>query len=279
MSLRSSTTASTEGATHSRQTSSNRRVVTTPCKSLQHSLSPSSNADPAARSAFPLVAWARQLPPDEFGDDEEQLHYTFASASSAVPPRRASNPLRRSPSSIVRDSKSKQPSPTPSSSAGAADPPTSATPLQADNEHDGDATSPTPVAPVHSANDLRRGTLGADRWWTFTLPSKYLDKVHDYVSEHHGGAGSPTHEKGKERESREDSEREGEEGGGRKSDREERRRSRHEKVKSLDLEKQEYHRNMSMSMGTRLAPPNVFSINQTQVSSGASGAVASVRAD
>jgi hypothetical protein len=118
----------------------------------------------------------------------------------------------------------------------------------------------TPIAPVHSANELRRGTLGADRWWTFTLPSKYLDKVHDYVTgEDHHGPDSPTHEKGKERETREEGDDDG-----RRSVKEERRRSKHERIKSLDLEKQEYHRNMSMSMGTRLAP-NVFSINQTQV--------------
>lgn len=116
------------------------------------------------------------------------------------------------------------------------------------------------MAPVHSANDLRRGTLGADRWWTFTLPSKYLDKVHDYVTGEDHAGDSPMHEKGKERDSREEGDDDG-----RRSVKEERRRSKHERIKSLDLEKQEYHRNMSMSMGTRLAPPNVFSINQTQV--------------
>lgn len=37
------------------------------------------------------------------------------------------------------------------------------------------------------------------------------------------------------------------------------------KGSDVDLEKQAYSRQMSMSMGARLLPSNVFSLNQTQV--------------
>lgn len=131
-----------------------------------------------------------------------------------------------------------------------------------------DAAGPIPPRPVHAANDLRRSTLGPDRWWTFTLPSKYLDRVQDYVRNQENGTAASQNEKGKEREREGRDDPDGQPGDDREPDTS---RGKDETLKrrrgegSVDLEKQEYHRSMTMSI-PRLAPPNVFSLNQTDVS-------------
>lgn len=138
-----------------------------------------------------------------------------------------------------------------------------------------------PPPQAHSAAALQRqgGGAGAGNaadkgWWTFTLPGKYLDRVHGYVRH----AEQQPNEKGKARES----ERDGQVGGGGRAgaggdddgasvmsarsirsrlSRLSRRSSRIEP--NRDVEKQDYHRKMRQNMSLRLAPPNVFSVNQT----------------
>lgn len=114
----------------------------------------------------------------------------------------------------------------------------------------------------------------ADRgWWTFTLPGKYLDRVHGYIN-----SSEYNNEKGKARSRAEDQgDTEAGEGGGDDDDdarsmrstrsvrswlsRTSRRRS------SRDMEKRDYHRKMSQHLNMRLpAAPKVFSMNQTTVS-------------
>lgn len=111
----------------------------------------------------------------------------------------------------------------------------------------------------------------ADRgWWTFTLPGKYLDRVHGYIN-----SSEYNNEKGKARSRAEDQgDTEAGEGGGDDDDdarsmrstrsvrswlsRTSRRRS------SRDMEKRDYHRKMSQHLNMRLpAAPKVFSMNQT----------------
>lgn len=159
------------------------------------------------------------MPPDEFPDEHAQNRPTIP--SSFRPPR----------------------------TTAALDPPTA-------SSSTADASS-SPLRPpaAHSDPYWRRSRgaegshAGADRWWTFTLPSKYMDKVQDYVSvgsQSHPGEGEP---KGKERD---------EGGGDAESQTGDARSSK---------ERKGFQRSM-MSMGTRLAPPNIFATHQDQVSCG-----------
>jgi len=127
-----------------------------------------------------------------------------------------------------------------------------------------------PPPQAHSAAALQRqgnSAAAADKgWWTFTLTGKYLDRVHGYTRR------TDSNEKGKLR----DYERDGAPGGGAGDDDGQSLRSIRSRLSRLsrrssrtepnrDVEKQEYHRKMRQNMSLKLAPPNVFSVNQTTV--------------
>lgn len=235
-------------------------------------------------------AWARNLPPDELEMLENDTYDHAADSAAATrpkPKKRGSSLARLVGGSSVAANKpaSKElwalHGGQPSSSSGSGSVSASDTPAESCGDGSG---APRPAAPVHSTNDLRRGTLGADRWWTFTMPNnKYLDRVHDYVrnQDTFGGHGN---EKGKEREREQQDNDDGNEGEaaetgddavtvtGRNGDGESRSmrdkddaaRKRKGRTQSVDVEKQDYHRSMTLNLH-HLAPPNVFSLNQTEV--------------
>lgn len=115
-------------------------------------------------------------------------------------------------------------------------------------------------------------------WWTFTLPGKYLDRVHGYInSAEHGGEKG----KGRPREADLETAENGAENGAPEHEEEEddvrslrstrsvrswiSRASR--RSRSRDVEKRDYHRRMSHHFNLRLPnAPKVFSLNQTTVS-------------
>ncbi|SGY80003.1 BQ5605_C008g05280 [Microbotryum silenes-dioicae] len=131
------------------------------------------------------------------------------------------------------------------------------------NKTDADAVAGLAKA-THNASSNLTASNGAaavsapptgDRWWTFTLPSRYLDRVHDYVNRLEGDqrgdtllptTAVPTHNKEKRHSG--DSSAEAE---------------KHENH-DLDPPRPSYARQMSMNMAARLAPSNVFSVNHTQ---------------
>ncbi|GAA6005121.1 hypothetical protein JCM10207_008514 [Rhodosporidiobolus poonsookiae] len=225
------------------------------------------------RRVVTVPSWARNLPPDELSDDDDS-HQGTGPVS-----HRPSNTARRSLSSIVRGSQASNAPPSAgarTTSSGAArsteddqphDAPNGRSVASASSSPSRQPLVPAQPEPAHSVIDVQReaGTSASpsdqtepvDRgWWTFTLPGKYLDRVHAYVHP------DEYDEKGKHKA------RDGEDGedDDRRSLRSLRssRSRRSRKGDDRDLEKQDYHRKMSQTMNAHLAPPNVFSINQTQ---------------
>ncbi|GAA5909739.1 hypothetical protein JCM5296_005777 [Sporobolomyces johnsonii] len=224
------------------------------------------------RRVVTVPSWARNLPPDELSDDEYDPP-SFGPASGRPP-----GPQRRSLSSILRPTRNGSFS-NPPLSAGATtvksgdpllgDPDRQRHPTQGNSEASTSSSpspgspppAPAPAKPAHIATVLQRGNSagqGGDKgWWTFTLPSKYLDRVHGYVRP------KEWNEKGKEREGEQDDD------DMRSTHSQRSRRSAWSmgrlQSRNRDQEKQDYHRKMSQSMNVKLAPPNVFSINQTTI--------------
>lgn len=132
---------------------------------------------------------------------------------------------------------------------------------------------PAPPREAHAADTVQRergearegaGTPIDRGWWTFTLTGKYLDRVHGYINPREAA------EKGKTRDAGDTTDQEAQDD--HQSLRSVRsrlswlsRRTSEQETRNRDLEKQDYHRKMSKSMRLRLAPPNVFSLNQTTV--------------
>ncbi|GAA5916978.1 hypothetical protein JCM6882_005077 [Rhodosporidiobolus microsporus] len=236
------------------------------------------------RRVVTVPAWARNLPPDELSDDED-------SPQNIGPvPSRPANPTRGRSLSIVRGNRTSSFS-SPPLSAGLRTV-SSGAPSTAQNDRQRELSNGQSVAsgssspshplvpaqpePAHSVIDVQRGpdpstssaaksTDEADKgWWTFTLPGKYLDRVHAYVHPRE------SEEKGKEKERERDSSDEEDDRRSMRSSRSRRslgaslRSIRSRQSRDRDVEKQEYHRKMSQTMNLHLAPPNVFSINQTQ---------------
>ncbi|GAA6029805.1 hypothetical protein JCM8097_001058 [Rhodosporidiobolus ruineniae] len=221
------------------------------------------------RRVVTVPSWARNLPPDELSDDEDSPQ------NSGPVPTRPANTTRRSLSSVVRGTRPTSPSGQPPPSPGARTTTTARdSPDEKGDAHaSGSGSSPSSQEhlvpaqpkPAHSTIDVQRGPEPSsssagepvDRgWWTFTLPGKYLDRVHAYVHP------EEYDEKGKRRaEDDEDGDGDADE---RRSLHSMRSRRSTRSRKSRDVEKQDYHRKMAQSMNVHLAPPNVFSINQTQ---------------
>ncbi|GAA6004732.1 hypothetical protein JCM11491_002210 [Sporobolomyces phaffii] len=233
------------------------------------------------RRVVTVPSWARNLPPDELSDDG---HEGGGHAQSDPSPRRPNNPPRRSLSSVFRQNRSasfSSPSPNPATtltSTSTALSPTlahstastsSSSPVVAPPAPAPDSIrAPEPTHPNPASTTIHRSTShapGGDKgWWTFTLPSKYLDRVHGYIHP------KEWNEKGKDRAdhphlpqaiSEEDddarsitSQRSMRSGW---SIRSARRASR-----NREQDKQDYHRKMTQSMKINLGPPNIFSINQ-----------------
>ncbi|GAA6057139.1 hypothetical protein JCM3770_004841 [Rhodotorula araucariae] len=256
------------------------------------------SSDSGSRYLFPtgrrivitVPSWARNLPPDELSDDEDDPahHDPVPSRPSGSTQRQPSvgrsDPAGSNPSS-ARPSHPSSPNAVPGSDSGGApaataDGRTPTVPLirhlssssrASAPEHDAIDIGPVPPEPAHSTAALQRagvGSAAADKgWWTFTLPGKYLDRVHGYIHP------AEFTEKGKEREHGRGADRNGRDGADDDSDRRSTRsyrsfRSRLSRRSSRveenqDLEKQDYHRKMRHNMRLRLAPPNVFSVNQT----------------
>ncbi|BGP47111.1 hypothetical protein JCM10450v2_002963 [Rhodotorula kratochvilovae] len=257
-----------------------------------------SSSDSGSRYLFPtgrrivvtVPSWARNLPPDELSDEEDDPahHDPVPSRPSGSTQRLASvarsDPPGSNPSS-ARPSHPSSPAARSGSDPGDSAPPqgdgtTPTVPLirhlssssrASSSAHHAIDVGPAPPEQAHSPAALQRAGAGgaaADKgWWTFTLPGKYLDRVHGYIHP------VELNEKGKEREHEREHERDGREGADDDSDRRSTRsfrsyRSRLSRRSSRieeghDLEKQDYHRKMRHNMHLRLAPPNVFSINQT----------------
>ncbi|BGP14995.1 hypothetical protein JCM10213_007202 [Rhodosporidiobolus nylandii] len=222
-----------------------------------------------SRRVVTTPSWARKLGHD---DDEDEL--SDNEPSTGPVPRRPSNPTRRSLSSVVRGTRANSLTGSPLSPGGQ----TASTAAEANgigrarelsNGAASGSSSPSraPLIPTrpeqaHSVIEVQRGpdagtspTAGAaDKgWWTFTLPSKYLNQMHAAIHP------DEFDEKGKRRERDHDGEDED-----RRSMRSLRSARSGRSRKSRDLERQNYHRKMTQSMNVHLAPPNVFSINQTQ---------------
>ncbi|GAA5889855.1 hypothetical protein JCM8208_001148 [Rhodotorula glutinis] len=237
-------------------------------------------------------SWARNLPPDELSDDENDPahHDPVPSRPSGVVRRLSSvnrsdgarsNPTSSRPSNpnspsvpLIREPSDSSPPSTarPSDGGSPSAPllprPSSSSSRPSSPAHEAiDMGGIAPPPQVHSAAALQRqgnSSAAADKgWWTFTLTGKYLDRVHGYTRR------TDSNEKGKLR----DYERDGAGGGAGDDDgqslrsirsrlsRLSRRSSRAEP--NRDVEKQEYHRKMRQNMSLKLAPPNVFSVNQT----------------
>ncbi|KAI5476003.1 putative membrane protein [Pseudohyphozyma bogoriensis] len=198
-------------ANYSLSVSSKRRVVTTP-------------------------SWARNLPPEFPSDDEDDNVDGSRSRASSSAPR---VDRRRTLSSVLRPpTQTPQNQPNPHEGNSEASTSSSTNPFfpaihvqkPEDAHKDGEVERGGGGGPSSSAAAAGPSTLGAspgsgDRWWTFTLPSKYLVKVQDYVNsgteKEKGTGGDETNEKTGE----------GDEAVG-------------------------------MTMDARLSPPNVFSANQ-----------------
>ncbi|GAA5868197.1 hypothetical protein JCM8547_003373 [Rhodosporidiobolus lusitaniae] len=220
------------------------------------------------RQVVTVPSWARGLPPDELSDDEDSPQNT-----GPVPQRsagRSSSFGRPPPSAGGQTASSGDGQPAQSFrqrefSQGQSVASNSSSPSRA-------PLVPAQPEPAHSIIDVQRGpepstsssAAPVDRgWWTFTLPGKYLDRVHAYVHPEHDEKGKSRERDGSGDEDEEDEERRSVRSG--RSARSSRSggtaRSR---KKKREGEKQEYHRKMSQTMNLHLAPPNVFSINQTQ---------------
>ncbi|GAA5882139.1 hypothetical protein JCM16303_005623 [Sporobolomyces ruberrimus] len=230
-----------------------------------------------SRRVVTVPSWARNLPPDELSDDGHDQYATDPL------PRRPNNPPRRSLSSVFRqnnrstsfsnsnnvNARNNNSTASTSSSPVPPHPPPFA-------ETTGSIRSPEPShnnpasTTVHRTQSSATAALGGDKgWWTFTLPSKYLDRVHGYINP------KDWHEKGKERgtttygEHEEEGEEEEDEARSMTSQRSRRsawsmrsigRRTSNQRNREQD--KQDYHRKMTQSMTINLGPPNIFSINQ-----------------
>ncbi|GAA5821927.1 hypothetical protein JCM11251_004782 [Rhodosporidiobolus azoricus] len=239
-----------------------------------------------SRRVVTVPSWARNLPPDELSDDEGSPQNT------GPVPSRPTNPTRgRSLSSIVRGNRTSSfGSPPPSAGLRTA---SSGDRLTPQNERQREISNgrsvasgssspshplvPTQPAPAHSVVDVQRGpepsTSSAARsadeadkgWWTFTLPGKYLDRVHAYVHPNElDEKGKQKEREGRDSSDEEDDRRSTRSGRSRRSFGASLRSIRSRQSRDKDVEKQNYHRKMSQTMNLHLAPPNVFSINQTQ---------------
>ncbi|GAA6062445.1 hypothetical protein JCM10212_003319 [Sporobolomyces blumeae] len=236
-----------------------------------------------SRRVVTMPSWARNLPPDELSDDDEGHD-----ARSTEPlPRRPNPPPRRSLSSVFRANRSASFTSTVPNRPSNPSPPTASNPRESPLVADSTAStssspnpplpeslrSPEPAHPpsqstaIQRANSSATAALGGDKgWWTFTLPSKYLDRVHGYIHP------KEWNEKGKERAGPTHGPDEtvvldDDDARSMVSQRSRRSgwsiRSARRASKTKEQEKKEYHRKMRQTMTVNLAPPTVFSINQT----------------
>ncbi|KAM0745771.1 hypothetical protein T439DRAFT_318905 [Meredithblackwellia eburnea MCA 4105] len=180
-----------------------------PSPPAQHSTFSSSHR----KRVVTTPTWARGLPP-EFDDDDDiendndepdkyyNEHIRSQSPNSTSRTTSNSNKRRRSLSSVLASNSSNRatsPPPLPlptrpnlnsqntssstttSSSIHQSPPPTSPTAQT--------QTQPQPIPIPSQASSTARPNSSSNsaqdnRWWTFTLPSKYLDKVQEYVQTH-----------------------------------------------------------------------------------------------
>ncbi|KWU47404.1 hypothetical protein RHOSPDRAFT_13963 [Rhodotorula sp. JG-1b] len=233
-------------------------------------------------------AWARNLPPDELSDDEEPgVHGDLVPTrvSGSTPNRTTSGTRNRanaaasSPSSqrIQENGHANGNGPSSADEAASLAAASSSNPTSAPGSNT--PHLPSFPAEIHAEDQVRRRGSGqlpppvtaTDRgWWTFTLPGKYLDRVHGYIN-----SSEYNNEKGKARSRAEDQgdtevgAEEGDDDDDTRSMRSTRsvrswlsRTSR--RRSSRDMEKRDYHRKMSQHLNMRLpAAPKVFSMNQT----------------
>ncbi|GAA5832128.1 hypothetical protein JCM3766R1_003731 [Sporobolomyces carnicolor] len=224
-----------------------------------------------SRKVVTVPSWARNLPPDELSDEGHEA------AASDPSPRRPNNPPRRSLSSVFRQNRS-------ASFSNKNDSiPLGATARSPNLANSTASTSSSPVPPfpaslqspepshpnpasttIHRNNSSATAALGGDKgWWTFTLPSKYLDRVHGYIHP------KEWNEKGKERADQLPHRVSEEDDGDARSMTSQRSmrsgwsmRSGRRPSRNREHDKQEYHRKMTQTMKINLGPPNIFSINQ-----------------
>ncbi|KAL8290095.1 hypothetical protein RQP46_003034 [Phenoliferia psychrophenolica] len=206
--------------------------------SPHRSVSPDMRQTPSSRRRVVTVpSWARNLPP-EFPDDEYDDAHTISSSSG-----RPSGARRMSLGSLFRPPHSSIPITTASGPNDAnSDASTSSTPLTGPDD-----SKPRPPPLSFQPSSVQRPQASSnphtpgDKWWTFTLPSKYLEKVNEYV--HHT---TSVNEPGS-----------AEKGKGPLDD--DRRSHRSRKDKDLEKEAQRKH----MTMTANLAAPT-FSMNQPE---------------
>lgn len=196
------------------------------------------------------IAWARNLPPDDFPDYDLPPDRRRPSTPSFS--NHNNNNINNNNNNHHHSKKSTTNLPLNSSHQGSYSPSSSST------HHPLTPTSLTQPLPTYIPQS---GSAGVDKWWTFNIPSKYGERVRDYV---HSGAGllsTDGGEKGKSK-SLKEGENEEEEGEGEK-------RFSKEINGGKDLEKGGNGEGMQeesnyLSLGARLAP-GVFSANQTLV--------------
>ncbi|GAA5861181.1 hypothetical protein JCM3774_002219 [Rhodotorula dairenensis] len=231
-------------------------------------------------------AWARNLPPDELSDSDEEpgVHGDLVptrvtgstpnrTSASGSAPRMRPNAGVSPPGPQRTQTNGHANGYGPGGAAEASSAVSSSNPTSA-----ADQTMPhlpTMPAEVHAEDEVQRSggshlpppvTTAADRgWWTFTLPGKYLDRVHGYINP------SDYNEKGKGRPRTAEP---GDTEGGDEDDDARSIRSMRSvrswmsrasrRSRSRDAEKRDYHRKMSQHLNMRLpATPKVFSMNQT----------------
>ncbi|KAM0788733.1 hypothetical protein ACM66B_002825 [Microbotryomycetes sp. NB124-2] len=211
--------------------------------------------------------WVRRLPPDEM---EEMFNRQQSTSTKQQTASTATRGLMNEPDPHSKvDAEAAKTRVT-----GSSTPPTSS-PDSPPTSPDSRLTGPTLLQPAHSREDVQRSSFNpglqppasttTDSWWTFTLPQKYLDRVHDYIngqgnnSVNNDRGGSSSGDLADKRRRRRNSTDSHTSSGSRSS-----RAGSTRRGKYSDPEKQQDRHGRSMSMSARLAPPGVFSMNHAQ---------------
>ncbi|KAK4056561.1 hypothetical protein OIO90_002409 [Microbotryomycetes sp. JL221] len=225
--------------------------------------------------------WVRKLPRDEI----EQLFEQQSTTSSSHSPqdRPTCSTSSRGPVNRPHAHSSVNAEAAKTTVPASTTPPSTANDVSHKQTPDSQLSGPTLLQPAHSRDDVQRegGGVNAgssfnasqasgtqqDRWWTFTLPQKYLDRVHDYINgqQQQESSDEETDEKGKRRQlDRRNSIDSSRSRRSKSSLTGSLRRGKHTRLLNKDYDPEKQHPDRSMSMSARLAPPGVFSTNHSQ---------------
>lgn len=218
------------------------------------------------RVVVTVPSWARNLAP-EFPSDDEDENLSSPSQSASRDRRRtisSSFPRRNETNSEASTSSSPSPSSQSEQAAAAFAGSKNAHKAPPQDEQDHSISTSTGLGGTtlsddHAGHHHHGGSGHAgDRWWTFTLPSKYLAKVQDYAKnagfmmEDHGGDDEGDRTEGEE-----------ERKPGDRSSRRKNPRIVEDKSNATDADGEKSNAGVGMTMATHLHPPNIFSTNQS----------------